>query len=180
MPLEFVLTFQQFNNCRGSSLIFNCFLFLVFQSLNTSESHICLIRDVQKVLALKTEVAVTKVSLCGIQFCCFSYFTSEMLEFTSKISLDYCTGLLRSVVCSYRGPQPLLGRKGGGRMCFMAALCTGMCLHSYPPVAQIIVHGIDVVSRKPQFSNPQFSCQLWCSISLVGICANSLVPGGGG
>lgn len=30
-------------------------------SLNTSESHICLIRDVQKVLALKTEVAVTKV-----------------------------------------------------------------------------------------------------------------------
>uniref|UniRef100_A0A8B9EDL6 WD repeat domain 43 n=1 Tax=Anser cygnoides TaxID=8845 RepID=A0A8B9EDL6_ANSCY len=30
-------------------------------SLNTSESHICLIRDVQKVLALKTDVAVTKV-----------------------------------------------------------------------------------------------------------------------
>lgn len=62
----------------------------------------------------------------------------------------------------------------------MAALCTGMRSHSYTPVAQIIAHGIDVVSWKPQFSNPQFSCQFWCSISLVGICANSLVPGGGG
>lgn len=30
-------------------------------SLNTSESHICLIRDVQKALALKTDDAVTKV-----------------------------------------------------------------------------------------------------------------------
>ncbi|NXT47574.1 WDR43 protein, partial [Pluvianellus socialis] len=30
-------------------------------SLNTTESHVCLIRDVQKVLSLKTDVAVTKV-----------------------------------------------------------------------------------------------------------------------
>ncbi|NXC68039.1 WDR43 protein, partial [Anhinga anhinga] len=30
-------------------------------SLNTTESHICLIRDIQKVLSLKTDVAVTKV-----------------------------------------------------------------------------------------------------------------------
>ncbi|NXU95652.1 WDR43 protein, partial [Xiphorhynchus elegans] len=30
-------------------------------SLNTSESHICLVRDIQKVLSLKTEAALTKV-----------------------------------------------------------------------------------------------------------------------
>ncbi|XP_068796170.1 WD repeat-containing protein 43 [Struthio camelus] len=30
-------------------------------SLNTTESHVCLIRDVQKVLALKTDVSVTKI-----------------------------------------------------------------------------------------------------------------------
>uniref|UniRef100_A0A8C3MUT6 WD repeat domain 43 n=1 Tax=Geospiza parvula TaxID=87175 RepID=A0A8C3MUT6_GEOPR len=30
-------------------------------SLNTSESHICLVRDIQKVLSLKTDAAVTKV-----------------------------------------------------------------------------------------------------------------------
>ncbi|NXR06981.1 WDR43 protein, partial [Semnornis frantzii] len=30
-------------------------------SLNTTESHVCLIRDIQKVLSLKTDVAVTKV-----------------------------------------------------------------------------------------------------------------------
>uniref|UniRef100_A0A8C4KFY6 WD repeat domain 43 n=1 Tax=Dromaius novaehollandiae TaxID=8790 RepID=A0A8C4KFY6_DRONO len=35
-------------------------------SLNTTESHVCLIRDVQKVLALKTDVAVTKVSFTPV------------------------------------------------------------------------------------------------------------------